>query len=177
MRGFALRSIIICFLLQITLTKVVDRKWYKTCKNKMYYIEENYQYTWYEAFLQCSMKKLSLVTLETEEEHEDLAEILSEEKFTFNAPHLWVGAVGNERQFSWVANSQPVFTLKWIAGNPDNYNKEENCLHFWENTTNLNDRKCDLKYGYICEDNNYSNELDQNSAKYKHILFNVINHG
>ena len=38
-----------------------------------------FKYTWFEAFLQCSMKKLSLVTLETQEEYNDLAKILKEE--------------------------------------------------------------------------------------------------
>ncbi|TMW54259.1 hypothetical protein DOY81_000682, partial [Sarcophaga bullata] len=162
----------VLFLIQIDIAQVAEQKWYKTFNNKLYYIEENYEYTWFEALLQCSMKKLSLATLETQQEHNDLARILKEEPFAYHAPHLWIGAVGINRQFAWIRNSQPLFTNQWIPNNPDNFNGDEQCIHFWENTTTLNDRRCDLKYGYICEENDYE---DRNPSKYKSILLNVIN--
>lgn len=94
---------------------------------------------------------------------------------SFNAPHLWIGAVGTNRLFAWIKNSQPVFTDKWLKGNPDSSNPYENCLHFWENTTLLNDRKCDVKQGYICEENDNLSEDYTNQEKYKNIIFNMVN--
>ncbi|XP_065357407.1 lectin subunit alpha-like [Calliphora vicina] len=177
MKTLAINLVLISFLIKIVSTvETADQNWYKSQNGNMYYIEESYKYSWYEAALQCSLKKLSLLTLETQEEHNEVAKILKENNFAFHAPHLWIGAVGGHRLFTWVSNSQPVFTDKWIPGNPDNWNQEEYCLHFWENTTELNDRKCDFKYGFICEENDYFNEeKEKNQGKYKSIVLNIVN--
>ena len=91
---------------------------------------------------------------------------------TYRGPNLWIGAVGINRQFAWIKNSQPLFTNRWIPNNPDNGNNDEYCIHFWENTTELSDRRCDFKYGFICEQNDdYEN---RNPCKYKSILLNLI---
>lgn len=43
MKSLVLNFIIISFLLQVVVTKFAEQKWFKTSKNKLYYIEENYQ--------------------------------------------------------------------------------------------------------------------------------------
>ncbi|XP_046800975.1 lectin subunit alpha-like [Lucilia cuprina] len=174
MKRLILNLALICFLIETLSAKLVGEKLYKTENNKLYYIDENYKYSWYEAFLQCSLKKMSLATLETLEEHDAISKILKDDNFSHHGPHLWIGAVGGNRLFSWVSNSQPVFTTKWIPGNPDNYLQEENCLHFWENTTELNDRKCDYKYGFICEETVSREEVAINHEKYKSVALSIV---
>ncbi|XP_065355479.1 lectin subunit alpha-like [Calliphora vicina] len=179
MKRLAINLILICCLFEIVSTQQVDaeQKWFKTENNKTYYIEQNYKYSWYQAFLQCSMKKMALLTIETPEEHNDVAKILKEGNFNFHGPHLWIGAVGFDRQFAWIANSQPVFTNRWVGGNPDNFNQEEHCLLFSEATTELNDAKCEYQFGFICEENAYLSPKDENQEKPNRVVFNFYQHG
>ncbi|XP_013113411.2 lectin subunit alpha [Stomoxys calcitrans] len=124
---------------------------YQTSKNVTYFINQDYAYTWYEAFLECSFRNMTLLSLERDEKIDELLQVINKHKFSKKPPHLWTGGIGSNRKFVWSNTGRPIVSRLWGPGNPDNSANMENCVQIYENTKHLNDIKCVEKFGFVCE--------------------------
>lgn len=104
-----------------------------------------------------------LVVIDSQAKNEYLIEVLS--KVLKKPQNLWLGANDEfsssrnmKRPFYWSATGQLLKYNFWTKNNPDNYNKQEHCVHIWDNNNDFkwNDNECTKQMGFICESNRYS---------------------
>ncbi|KAM7354727.1 uncharacterized protein ACRADG_006288 [Cochliomyia hominivorax] len=161
-------------ILVIFHTFVNAGNFYTSANNKIYYIESAYNFKWFEAHIECHNKNMTLFTIDNEDKFYDLYNVLISGQFLRKPPHLWVGAVGAQRKFTWITNGKPVV---WKHASFDNSGNSENCLQLFENTKDLNDRNCVALLGFVCEENKYmSQNRDQIQGVEKHIVLNIHQH-
>ncbi|XP_005186728.1 lectin subunit alpha [Musca domestica] len=129
---------------------------YKTGTYK-YFIEPKNQYTWQQALDECKKKKMSLVTIDSEEKANDVKTVLNE-AFLFlkkPIPRLYIGAndLDEFREFIWISKGDVFRYTNWEKGEPNNYKKlNERCVHIgFHGDEKWNDINCSRKYGFICE--------------------------
>ncbi|KAI8125819.1 Lectin subunit alpha [Lucilia cuprina] len=147
---------------------------YTSPSNKIYYVEPVYSYKWFDAHIECYNRNMTLFTIENEDSFYDLYNVLISGKFNRKPPHLWIGAIGAQRKFTWILNGKPVI---WKYSSFDNARNSENCLQMFENTKDLNDRNCVDLLGFVCEENRYqNNKCDQTKMAEKHIVLNIHQH-
>ncbi|XP_075150764.1 salivary C-type lectin 2-like [Haematobia irritans] len=154
-------------------------KFYQTDKTVTYFINPSYMYTWYEAFLECNYRNMTLLSLEPDSKIDDILQIITKNKFSQKPPHLWIGGIGANRKFAWIDSGRPIVSLLWGPGNPDNSANIENCIQIFENTKLLNDIKCSEKMGFVCEMKKVQSEKatstdcdNKKSEKYSGFVFN-----
>ncbi|XP_075153416.1 lectin subunit alpha-like [Haematobia irritans] len=150
-------------------------KHYTTSKGSIYYIEHLYQYSWFEAYFECSYRNMSLYTIRDLDQFYDLHSLLMSGNFETKPPNLWIGAIGVKGKFLWIANHKTMdFVSLWGDNNPDNTNENEHCLQIWFTKRYLNDLNCERKIGFICENriDDFSSRTPQAEGKYKGLTIN-----
>ncbi|XP_068146117.1 C-type lectin 37Da-like [Drosophila tropicalis] len=114
---------------------------------------------WYVAYEKCRALKSELVTFETAEEFEAIANYL---KASGDKNSYWTSGndLGREGTYNWFTTGQKFTISKWAPKQPDNAGGREHCIHMgyiWGYSTEfeLNDRPCSNHKGslfrYICE--------------------------
>ena len=67
---------------------------------------------------------------------------------------MWIGAsdVANEGNWIWDNGGRPLVPgyVNWVGGGPSDVGNED-CLQYWENKFQWNDRPCSTLMGGICE--------------------------
>ncbi|XP_059489868.1 uncharacterized protein LOC132205048 isoform X2 [Neocloeon triangulifer] len=93
--------------------------------------------TWRENLINCSRIGMAPLTFESPAKLECFRNMVS--KWKFNANYWTSGLRFNDRNFGWCVKNDTVLmdgvNLPWAAGNPDNRNGTENCLHLKVNRT------------------------------------------
>ena len=60
--------------------------------------------------------------------------------------------IDHEGQFVYFNSKEPVPDhLTWLVGEPNNYEGNEDCMHFWISQQGLNDVSCTVDAKFICE--------------------------
>ncbi|XP_065357848.1 lectin subunit alpha-like [Calliphora vicina] len=147
---------------------------YTTAKNNTYYIEDTYLFTWYDAHLECSIRDMALLNIDSKEKYDDIYELLLSGKFNDKPPHLWVGAIGINKKFAWTITGKPIIPSLWCNICPNNHPNNENCVEFWGNQHGLNDLNCDSKIGFVCEDR--VKKVDKCEEKKPSFVLNIMQH-
>uniref|UniRef100_A0A1A9W339 C-type lectin domain-containing protein n=1 Tax=Glossina brevipalpis TaxID=37001 RepID=A0A1A9W339_9MUSC len=149
-------SILLLFL--YTTSGVPFTKWHKNLDNLPIFIDNEYNYNWFEAWNECASKNMSLITLDSEWKEDMLINLLRE---MFKSTHnYWLGAndLAEEGKFVWAATGKVFAYSNWSANkhplrNPDNFANKEHCVHYWNQTDfEWNDNDCRIKMGLICEE-------------------------
>ncbi|XP_065357709.1 E-selectin-like [Calliphora vicina] len=166
-------SIVLVSIVAVLSSTAKAGNFYTSATNKIYYVESAYNYNWFESHIECHNKNMTLFTIENEDSFYDLYNVLISGKFSRKPPHLWVGAVGSQRKFTWILNGKPVI---WKHGSFDNARNSENCLQLYENTKDLNDVNCVNKMGFVCEENRYQIQCDQTKMAQKNVVLNIHQH-
>ncbi|KAI8125169.1 hypothetical protein FF38_06717 [Lucilia cuprina] len=140
---------------------------YITADNKLYYIDENQKYTWFDALSECLKLNMNLVTIETYSKSEEINYLVKE---TFGkVVVLWVGGImirnSDTRNYTWMPIGQQFNYTYWKVNNPDFTNNNEYCVEIgWGSDMEWNDDNCGYKYGFICEQNEVV-DLKQNCTQ------------
>jgi len=105
--------------------------------------------SWQDARDACQQRYADLVVLEQLAEQAQLSDQLD----IPGGQRWWIGLHDHavEGAFHWVdgAPLQPS-SANWAAGQPDNYNGDEDCVEL-QAIAQWNDLRCDIKRGYLCE--------------------------
>ncbi len=67
---------------------------------------------------------------------------------------IWLAVTDSKKEGVWLwPDKKPLAFDYWIANQPDNWGKGENCaeIHLWRETPRWNDISCDSKLAYICD--------------------------
>ncbi len=66
---------------------------------------------------------------------------------------MWLGASDIEKEgtFVWETSKTVMAFSKWSSGQPDNWQGNENCVHFWQNVNEWNDESCNDAMAAMCE--------------------------
>ncbi|XP_065356067.1 lectin subunit alpha-like [Calliphora vicina] len=145
-------------------------KIYTTDENQQYYINEDQQYTWFDALGECLKLNMTLVAIETSTKSQEINTLVTE---TFGKTVvLWVGGImtrnEHKRNYNWITTGQ-LFNYTFWKGtnNPDFTNDNEYCIEIgWGVNMEWNDDYCGRKYGFICEHNDQL-DLKQNNPQQK----------
>jgi len=110
--------------------------------------QEGLSKPWKSARIFCQVlgKKSHLVKIETKEENDYL-------KKQFGGYDSWIGLsdIEKEGEFRWV-NGPRVWFSDWFRGEPNDYDKAEDCVHI--KNRNWNDASCFMNMYFICEKEN-----------------------
>ncbi|XP_059489855.1 uncharacterized protein LOC132205044 isoform X2 [Neocloeon triangulifer] len=113
--------------------------------------------TWRENLINCSRIGMAPLTFESPAKLECFRNMVS--KWKYNANYWTSGLRFNDRNFGWCVKNETVLmdgvNFTWAAGNPDNSNGTENCLHLKVNRTSANflfsDRICTSLQFVACQ--------------------------
>ncbi|XP_053958229.1 C-type lectin 37Db-like [Anastrepha ludens] len=121
---------------------------------KYYFINTAVQMNWFAAAHLCRSYDSDLVTVESDAEMDDLSSYLTTNGHT--GQYFWTS--GNdliaEGQFMSLSTGRPLSYARWTAGEPDNANNNESCIHLWTNfetVFKMNDMPCTADGYAICE--------------------------
>ncbi|KAM7361457.1 uncharacterized protein ACRADG_012072 [Cochliomyia hominivorax] len=135
-------------------------KFYTSDQNNIYFIDDEYKYSWFDALTNCVNLNMNLVAIETKEKSDEINSLLRKEFKNINT--FWIGAVANgkDRHYVWISNGHTVSFTNWHPGQPDFYNSNEYCIQIGRNNQfQWNDHDCVVEFGLICEFNR--KELEQ----------------
>ncbi|XP_034119548.1 C-type lectin 37Da-like [Drosophila nasuta] len=123
--------------------------------NGYYYFENTIKANWFAAFEACRRMDASLISLETTQEWQAIANHLN----SFGYPnHYWTSGtdLAKQSEHVWFANGKALTIDAWARGQPDNAGNNEHCDHLVYNRENplvreMNDQPCTANMNYICE--------------------------
>ncbi|KAM3963069.1 C-type lectin 11 [Aphomia sociella] len=128
-------------------------------------------YSWNEAYSECRAQGAHLVVLNSEEEHDAVWQIMKKTRPLPNSygPAYYIAGFRTEpssddspRVFKTIFNQtiEEAGYSKWAYPEPNNINGNENCGSLYEGDGKLNDQECNKRYGFICEKEKHSINLD-----------------
>ncbi|EAT36285.1 AAEL011622-PA [Aedes aegypti] len=130
--------------------------WPPAKSKKQYFVHNNKQITFFEAWRQCLAVGQRLATITSEEDSLLIEQTIAKSS---NSKGPWfIGGtdLGNEGHFVWISTNEPIGYktgyLNYSPGQPDNGRGIENCLEIgrWGGVA-WNDVPCDASLRYICE--------------------------
>ncbi|XP_022223345.2 C-type lectin 37Da-like [Drosophila obscura] len=96
--------------------------------NKGYYFFGSERVNWYVAYEKCRELDAELITFETDEEIDEIANYLNSNQ---ERGDYWTS--GNDLVMTgthkWFTNAQRINSLRWARGQPDNFRRREHCIH------------------------------------------------
>ncbi|XP_017777572.1 PREDICTED: C-type lectin 37Da-like [Nicrophorus vespilloides] len=120
--------------------------------NKTYFIDLNKKLNWINANLACKQYNMELLTIDTDEEFDFIDIHISKME---NNIQIWTSGtdLGAEGAYKWMSNGRKICSNRWHKNQPDNAGSAEHCIQFLkhESAILLNDNKCDITIGYICQ--------------------------
>ncbi|XP_059468411.1 uncharacterized protein LOC132192456 isoform X2 [Neocloeon triangulifer] len=128
--------------------------WVQSCGQQ--YLFGKSVVTWRENLIKCYKLGMEPLTFENVSKLECFSkQLVSKWKFGSN---YWTSASRtNESEFSWCTKNGSIVVEKqpWAAGQPQNFNNSENCVHFNVSKKNLNftfsDRMCSDRLIFACQ--------------------------
>ncbi|XP_061397200.1 lectin subunit alpha-like [Musca vetustissima] len=177
MKARGIKNFLFCgFLLAVLITKIQaipQDKYHQMDNFGRIFIDTEQKYNWYQAWNECALRNLTLITLDTAAKSAALTSLLRTKKLKFNF-YLGGHDLAEEGQFVWPLTGKRFDFANWNLGNPDNYKDMEHCVHIWENTDyEWNDTRCVNKMGFICEENPYL-ALSRRDLELKKDLINQL---
>ncbi|XP_058463979.1 clotting factor G beta subunit-like [Malaya genurostris] len=123
---------------------------------KQYFVHNNKEVTFLEAWRLCQAVGHQLATITSEEDSALIEQAIAKSSNKKGPWYIAGTDLGNEGQFVWISTNKPVGYLtgyfNYSPGQPDNAGGNENCLEIgrWGGVV-WNDVPCDWKQRYICE--------------------------
>ncbi|XP_037822318.1 lectin subunit alpha-like [Lucilia sericata] len=162
---------IILFLLTFKhrVFSITPEKLFTSDRNKIFYIDHEHKYDWFESLAKCARMDMSLTAFDSKVKWDDVLTMIQkqfEKKLI-----LWTSgyAVGDKRQFMWMTTGEEFTFTNWTTGNPDFSEQKEYCVQIGNGPHyEWNDNSCTKKFGFICEfkeqqcKNYYSDKITQN---------------
>ncbi|KAM7361070.1 lectin subunit alpha-like [Cochliomyia hominivorax] len=145
-------KIILFLLIWQQVCGITHEKLYTSDGKKIFYIENEYKYDWFEALTKCARMNMTLLTIDSKSKSDNINQIVLK-TFGKNIV-LWAGgyAVGTNRDFKWVATGEEFTYTFWHGANPDFSGKVEFCMQIgWGSKMEWNDNNCTKKFGFVCE--------------------------
>ncbi|XP_075155711.1 salivary C-type lectin 2-like [Haematobia irritans] len=118
-----------------------------------FYVERERKGNWFQAFNNCSARRMNLVILDSQEKTEALTGELKK-IFGSDHPNIWIGGNDNAKtgQFVWIKTNKQFDYANWAPRQPDNKEGKEHCVMLWSEHNYLwNDGNCLSKLVYVCE--------------------------
>ncbi|XP_055621206.1 elastase-1-like [Toxorhynchites rutilus septentrionalis] len=123
---------------------------------KQYYVHNNKEVTFLEAWRLCQNVGHRLATITSEEDSLLLEQAIAKSTNTKGPWYIGGTDLGNEGHFVWISTNKPIGYLSgyfnYSPGQPDNAGNNENCLEIgrWGGVV-WNDVPCEWRQRYICE--------------------------
>lgn len=114
------------------------------------------QQNWYVAFKICKRNKMDLITINNEEQFNNVQSAIRASGHNQSSDLYWTSGtdLGIENNFFWSTNGENIEFDVWNHGQPDNSGGNENCVELRYNKKNaykLNDNNCVVKNFFICQ--------------------------
>ncbi|XP_039444675.2 perlucin-like [Culex pipiens pallens] len=124
-------------------------------ETKRYFIYNDKELTFFEAWHQCRSYGLRLAMVNSVVDDAKLKLAFAEKDFSQKEVY-WIAAtnIGRNGSYVWITDNTPVIYTNFLPQQPDNYGGDEHCIevgHGGIGTTQWNDRQCEKKSRYICE--------------------------
>ncbi|XP_062544313.1 perlucin-like protein [Armigeres subalbatus] len=119
----------------------------------------NLKANWHKAHEFCTSLDMNMVSVESQQDHDDLVQFIKgTDKFS-DATRFWIGAsdLAEEGVYTWISNAKLMTFTNWAEGEPTN-NDSENCVEMIHNTYvkriwTWNDIDCrGYRAYFICEE-------------------------
>ncbi|XP_037708400.1 accessory gland protein Acp29AB-like [Drosophila subpulchrella] len=128
---------------------------FKRIGTRYFYIETEVMQNWYTAIETCREMGGLLASIKDYSELEELDNNL------IKPEHYWLGIndLNTEGEYVSEATGKNATYLPWRSGQPDNYNKNEDCVHISsleDLRKSMNDLPCSEKHYFICQ---FGNEI------------------
>ncbi|KAL9871922.1 C-type lection lectoxin-Enh3-like isoform 2-T4 [Glossina fuscipes fuscipes] len=117
--------------------------------NKAYYVYNVALLQWRDAESYCAKRNMHLVSIESEGEANFLKNFI---RLRYQKmPPYWTGGHKVNGEWHWIASGEKIKDFIWHAGEPNDMNSNEGCIHTWVNEFDWNDDRCNEKLPFICE--------------------------
>ncbi|XP_062543869.1 clotting factor G beta subunit-like [Armigeres subalbatus] len=123
---------------------------------KQYFVHNNKEVTFLEAWRQCQSVGHRLATITSEEDSRLLEQAIAKSTNTKGPWYIGGTDLGNEGHFIWISTNKPIGYISgyfnYSPGQPDNAGGNEHCLEIgrWGGVV-WNDVPCEWRQRYICE--------------------------
>ncbi|XP_038106288.1 perlucin [Culex quinquefasciatus] len=126
-----------------------------TAGNQRYFIYNDLQLTFFEAWHQCRSHGLRLATVKSTVDDAQLKLAFAENGFNGEA-RWWIAGteLGKTGSYVWITDNKPIEYTNFLPNEPNNVGGVEHCLEVGSGgigSTQWNDYNCDNKLRYICE--------------------------
>ncbi|XP_017768252.1 PREDICTED: C-type lectin 37Da-like [Nicrophorus vespilloides] len=141
-------------LLMILLVALGDSSASTFVKDKLYYFETYYKASWFKALMACGKMGMELLSIDSDAEFDKIHALVKDKVEYKEGLMIWTSAAMKEiGQFNWIYTGNPVEVSKWLSDQPNNFGKNEFCMHIWLYNKQfvLNDIRCDTEAHFICE--------------------------
>ncbi|XP_037945537.1 C-type lectin domain family 4 member K-like [Teleopsis dalmanni] len=99
--------------------------------NKTYTVVFTNKVNWYKAEQLCNFNKMTLATVDSIEDSDNLSDLLDDKGLTSSTYQFWLGGTDNALtgDWYWFGTGAPVvYTSPWLTGKPGNANKNDHCM-------------------------------------------------
>uniref|UniRef100_A0A1I8QAG8 C-type lectin domain-containing protein n=1 Tax=Stomoxys calcitrans TaxID=35570 RepID=A0A1I8QAG8_STOCA len=143
--------ILYAFLVLLIWCQAYAGKFYTTQdRTKLYYIESDKKFNWYEAQRQCSMQNMSLITLDSAKRSQQFTRLCVAE-FYYNFPNSWIGGHGKrDGTYAWISTGYNFNYNRWQKHQPSGEG-EGKCVIILSNTHEWASEDCSQLRGFVCE--------------------------
>ncbi|KXJ79394.1 hypothetical protein RP20_CCG001195 [Aedes albopictus] len=123
---------------------------------KQYFVHNNIEVTFLEAWRKCQTIGHRLATITSEEDSQLIEQAIAKSGNTKGPWYIGGTDLGNEGHFVWISTNKPIGYMtgyfNYSPGQPDNAGGNENCLEIgrWGGVV-WNDVPCEWRQRYICE--------------------------
>lgn len=121
-------------------------------EDRIVHLMEN-RLSWMSAFEICRYHDWQLLTLRSNQEHEETVELMKK----YDIELLWLAStdMGHEGKFVWATTGLTVTDYHWQKGEPNN-NGIQHCVLLHSPNTKWWDYHCHSKYPFICEETKFA---------------------
>ncbi|XP_061387553.1 lectin subunit alpha-like [Musca vetustissima] len=134
----------------------IAAEFYTSSQNNRYLIEIRNKYNWFQSDAECKVNNMDLLSIESAEKMQEINDLINTVFKGKEKPLLYIGGnnLADRKQFLWTPTGHKFQYTNWSEFEPNNYEKNERCVHLglYDDGT-WNDIDCDMKFGFICEDN------------------------
>ncbi|KAM7351569.1 uncharacterized protein ACRADG_004360 [Cochliomyia hominivorax] len=184
---------IILFLFIFKIGKIYcDGKIYTSEKNNTYFIDNEYKYTWFDAYCKCLSLNMTLASIDTSAKAEEISTLILS---TMKRKLLWIGGIASrypdDSKYIWITTGKQITSTFWERGYPSFSGSSNQYCILYGFTSNMTwaNFSCTDKNGFICEEHprdtkykqtvtemeNQLKEFQQHLANQEQLKLNLTN--
>ncbi|GAB6026330.1 hypothetical protein CHUAL_012536 [Chamberlinius hualienensis] len=145
---FYLKSVLLLILLVVNSFAQIQ---------KTYLIDGHLKLTWKEAMDKCRQSGMTLVSIDSKEEAENLKKVI-EPTQNFDGARIaemdyWTaGMLADDGRWVWASTGRPFVYTNWAPGSPSDSSRAERCMKLWgHHHLQWDDTICNARLHYICQ--------------------------